>query len=164
MPSYWSKFPDFDHNESALVETEFERLAQEQGWIEDNTKKKKSKRYRKEWGECLESEFTQHYGDSSRLEGWQALCSEVGIEDVPQSIKGCKKVLKTQVWVNIVDFVNCRRTGEPILCHESLQALRKYIRKTKKTFPLETAKADGFLAGLLITVGSRSRRPGTLAS
>ncbi|KIM27372.1 hypothetical protein M408DRAFT_330078 [Serendipita vermifera MAFF 305830] len=39
MMSYWSKFPDFDHNETAPVQTEFKRLAQQQGWIEGEYKK-----------------------------------------------------------------------------------------------------------------------------
>ncbi|KIM21011.1 hypothetical protein M408DRAFT_333718 [Serendipita vermifera MAFF 305830] len=165
MSSYWSKFPDFNHNEAAPVKAEFKRLAWQQGWIKskrkrkeeyksDTYRKKKEEKerdiYREQWAECLESELTKQYGDSSLLEGWQKLCREVGIEDIPQSIKACRKVLKTEVWVNIEELVDRRRTGKPFKLHESEEALRAYTKATKKFFPLEEAKEDGFLAALLI--------------
>jgi hypothetical protein len=56
------------------------------------------------------------------------------------------------VWVNIVDLVDCRRTGEKVRRFESRGELRLYTRNRGKTFPKEEAKEDGFLAALLITL------------
>ncbi|KIM27371.1 hypothetical protein M408DRAFT_169378 [Serendipita vermifera MAFF 305830] len=167
MSSYWSKFPDFDHKEAAPVQTEFKRLARQQGWITIKRKKKeeiKSTIYFEEWGECLESEFTKYYGDSKKPEGWQALCREVRLKNVPQSITACKKALKTKVRVNIVDLVDCRRTGEPVKRYRSLEALREYIWETDNIFPKFAAKKDGFLAGLLITLTDKPKKPSTSTS
>jgi hypothetical protein len=54
--------------------------------------------------------------------------------------------------VNIVDLVDCRRTGEEVTRFESRAALRVYTRRKSKMFPKEEAKANGLLAALLITL------------
>jgi hypothetical protein len=64
--------------------------------------------------------------------------------DAVQALKG--------VWVNIVDLIDARRTGIPVKRHGSMKALRDYIRKTKKIYPKEAAKQNGFLKAFLITV------------
>jgi hypothetical protein len=91
MPLYWSLFPDFDHNPNAPVKDEFRRLAKLKGWMGKGQDKKE--RYRKEWGKCFSSEFEKHYGgDASSLAGWQSLCSEVGLDAIPESVQECKRV------------------------------------------------------------------------
>jgi hypothetical protein len=91
MPSYWDRFRDFDHNPNAPIKKEFRRLAQLKEWTgKDPAKKKK---YRKEWAKCFRSEFKKHYGDNaSSLAGWQSLCREVGLEDIPDSVTECRSV------------------------------------------------------------------------
>jgi len=54
------------------------------------------------------------------------------------------------IWINIVDLVECRRTGKTVPRHPSRQALRNYTLKTKKIFPKAAAKKNGFLTVLLI--------------
>ena len=89
MPSYWGLFPNFDHNPNAPVQDEFQRLAELKDWMG----KKKKEKYRKEWGKCFSSEFNKHFGrDATSLDGWQSLCSEVGLDDIPETVQGCKKV------------------------------------------------------------------------
>jgi hypothetical protein len=89
MPSYWSLFPEFDHDPNAPIKDEFDRLAKLKRWM---GKKKKEKR-REEWAKCFSSEFETHYGkDASSLAGWQSLCSEVGLDDIPESVQGCRSV------------------------------------------------------------------------
>lgn len=91
MPSYWSQFPEFDHNPNAPIKVEFNRLAEMKDW--DGKKDQKKAKYRKEWIKCFRSEFGKHYGsDDSSLEGWQSLCGEVGLDDIPETITKCKKV------------------------------------------------------------------------
>jgi hypothetical protein len=62
------------------------------------------------------------------------------------------QALKGKVWVNIVDLVDCRRTGEEARRFESRAELRAYTRRKSKMFPKEEAKRNGFLAALLITL------------
>ena len=88
---YWSQFPDFDHDETGLIQEEFFRLSQQQNCEGDDAEAKDMRR--KEWGESFRTEFTQQYGeDASSLEGWQSLCREVGLEDIPESVEGCRRV------------------------------------------------------------------------
>ncbi|KIM27376.1 hypothetical protein M408DRAFT_330080 [Serendipita vermifera MAFF 305830] len=151
MASYWSLFPDFDHDETAPIQEEFVRLSQQQNW--DGKDKMKASARQKEWGKCFRSEFSQHYGqDASSLSGWQSLCNEVGLDPIPQSVEACKMALKGKVWVNIVDLVDCRRTGTKVKCHETRGHLRHYTKFNKKIFPKVEAKKNGFLTALLITL------------
>jgi hypothetical protein len=53
---------------------------------------KKSKAFRKHKIIATKQEITSSYGGSSRLEGWQQLCDDVGVEPIPPSIKKCKEV------------------------------------------------------------------------
>lgn len=73
------------------MKQEFKRLARLNAWIGEDGKK--TKIYRQELGKCFGSEFRKHYGhDASSLPGWQSLCKEVGVEDIPQSVAECKGV------------------------------------------------------------------------
>ncbi|GBE79462.1 hypothetical protein SCP_0206620 [Sparassis crispa] len=143
MVAYWDSYPNFDHNARAPLRTEFERLATQRGW------RAGSRRYRNEWAQCCVTEFGRHYGHHDRLDGWQALCVEVGIRDVPTSITACKKILN-RTWVNLVDLIDCRRTGQRVQRHRSRDALRQYSVDNDKIFPKKEAKRNGFLKVLLI--------------
>jgi hypothetical protein len=65
-----------------------------------------------------------------------------------------EQALKGNVWVNIVDLVDHRRTEAEgnVECHETEEALREYTVETGKIFPKKEAKRNGFLAALLITL------------
>ncbi|KIM27374.1 hypothetical protein M408DRAFT_330079 [Serendipita vermifera MAFF 305830] len=151
MSSYWSLFPDFDHNEHAPLQEEFARLAEQNNWDGDDDRSKAIRRI--QWGRCFRLEFNKHYGeDASSLAGWQALCKEVRLQNIPESVEECKRALKGRVWVNIVDLVDCRRTGQKVKRHKTEEALRRYTKSTEKIFPKREAKENGFLTALLITL------------
>lgn len=83
---YFTRFEGFEHDETAALLQEFNRLAITQDWSTH------SQRYRKERDKCIAEEFQRHYGrDDNNLNQWQELCREVGL-DPPTSIKKCKKV------------------------------------------------------------------------
>ncbi|KDQ15341.1 hypothetical protein BOTBODRAFT_31668 [Botryobasidium botryosum FD-172 SS1] len=148
MSTFWDAFsPDFTRNSQLPFSSEFNRLATQRGWVVG------SNRYRKEWSRCCGEEFTRQYGqDAHRLSGWQGLCADVGIKDIPSSITQCKKVLNT-TWVNIVDLVECRESGRlPAKQYRSQNALREYTQRTGKIFPKKAAKRNKFLAALLIVI------------
>jgi hypothetical protein len=96
MSSYWSLFPDFDHNPNAPIKDEFQRLAKLKGWTGRDEQKKKN--YRREWGKCFNSEFEKYYGgDASVLAGWQSLCFEVGLDVIPESVHECRQVSNSHI-------------------------------------------------------------------
>jgi hypothetical protein len=49
-----------------------------------------------------------------------------------------------------VDLIDHRRTGIKLRLHKSAKALRRYSHNEEKLYPLKAAKANGFLAALLI--------------
>ncbi|KAJ6505844.1 hypothetical protein C8R47DRAFT_1006339 [Mycena vitilis] len=142
MSEYWLAYPNFLHNPTAPLRQEFRLLAAQRGWT--------GKQYKREWERCARDEFSHHFGrDEGRLAGWQALCTTVGVDDVPESIKRCKQVLR-HIFVNIYDLLDAERTGQPVKKHASEDALREYSKKKKKIFPKAAAKKNPFLKVWLI--------------
>jgi hypothetical protein len=87
FPSFFACFPGFTPDDTAPMEREFARLAKFMGWSGSVAAV-----YR---GQAYGAEFGRTYGgdaNASRLERWQALCAEVRISPVPQSITQCRKV------------------------------------------------------------------------
>jgi hypothetical protein len=173
MSTFWTAFsPDFTRNPQLNYSEEFKRLAVHRRW------KVGGARYRKAWVRCCEEEFGVQYGrDERRLDGWRALCADVGIEDIPNSITQCKKVclnrfsgigpkdecryvlltslglqVLNRTWVNLVHLIECRANGTVAFRHPSQNALRIYTKETGKIFPKKAAKENGFLKALLITI------------
>ncbi|KAJ7691329.1 hypothetical protein B0H17DRAFT_935150 [Mycena rosella] len=147
MSAYWNSYPNFAHNPTTPLRQEFKRLAAHEGWEVGGS------RYKKEWERCGRDEFSHQFGsEDSQLSGWQAMCVLVRVEDVPDSITQCRKVLRNDFWVNIYDLLDAKRTGRPVKKHPSAVALSKYTRNTKKIFPKRSAKANRFLKVLLVTL------------
>ncbi|KAF8139350.1 hypothetical protein K438DRAFT_1692842 [Mycena galopus ATCC 62051] len=142
MSTFWDAYPNFVHNPTAPLRNEFNLLAAQRGWT--------GKQYTREWVRCGREEFDHHFGrDDNRLAGWQALCATVGVGETPGSIKQCKAVLHN-VWINIFDLLDAKRTGKPVKTHKSAQALRVYSIKRKLIFPKKAAKENRFLKVWLI--------------
>lgn len=133
----------------------------------------------KRWHQCQAAEFDAAYGkDISKLESWQALCREVLIDEVPGSIRQCKAVRQpsslsqedtSYVWwvfglmrysqvlgsrnvlVNLVNLIDHRNMGTPVIRFKSYTAFRKYTTDGR-IFPKEKAKEEGFIRALLRTL------------
>ena len=85
--NFWLQFEGFTPNPKAGLWSEFHRLAQQQNWVP------KSLVWFAAREDAYLAELESHYGnDWSKLDKWQALCSEVGVTPVPQSITKCKAV------------------------------------------------------------------------
>lgn len=86
--SFFDEFPDFIPNPSAPISQEFARLAAQRKWKRGS----KSKKYEINWRKCVTMEFENSYGRGfSKLESWQNLCVDVGIDPL-SSITECKEV------------------------------------------------------------------------
>lgn len=164
--SFFSQYPEFDHDATAPLVAEFQRLSLQRGWKADG------KKFRQNRQKCLAQEFEHHYGHTSnKLAGWQTLCADVYISPIPPSINQCKKVGRlsyhldvrsltahrdikalSKIAVNLVDLIDSRRTGKKVKLFPSKNALRNYSIKHDKIFPKRQAKADGFLCALLIEI------------
>ncbi|KAJ7223590.1 hypothetical protein GGX14DRAFT_427913 [Mycena pura] len=155
MSAYWTTNPTagFTHDPAAPLQDEFARLAQLRGWTAGG------KAFRREWAHCGRLEFEYHFGGQPTLTGWQAMCAFVGVAraDVPNSVTQCKEALR-KTFVNIVDLMDARRTGQPVKQHKSAKALKKYTIDSGKIFPKEAAKRNGYLKVLLIEIFATSTR------
>lgn len=83
---FWYQYPGFEPDSRSPFKHELGRLYKHVG-----AKTKKEKKDLQ--SEALTAEIKFHYGASmSRLDRWQELCEEVGIEKIPTSITQCQKV------------------------------------------------------------------------
>jgi hypothetical protein len=88
--SYWLQFPGFEPNPTATFKNELARLSKHENWS--------TKRRHKEQVQALTAELAHHYGTHlNKLDRWQQLCEDVGIDVIPTSITQCRKVYSA-VW------------------------------------------------------------------
>ncbi|KAJ4365991.1 hypothetical protein N0V95_000368 [Ascochyta clinopodiicola] len=124
----------------------FKRLAIREGLSKTQRKKRRN--------HAIAAEMDAAYGtDITKLEKWQELCRDVGIEPVPQSITQCRKAL-SKVWVNLVNLIDHRRNRNiQLIVFPSYKQFCKYTIGDGKAhdhiFPKELAKKEGFIKALL---------------
>lgn len=160
VSDWFDKFTNFVYDPRSGLRGNFDRLASHRRW----GRKLQNKR----WSECQTFCFTALYGgnaDKNKLEKWQDLCREVRIVDLPGSIGGCKKVRQTlitgdamfmrvqalgsrNVLVNLVNLIDHRSIGVPVIRFESYRAFHVYTMDGC-TYPRKAAKEEGFIKALL---------------
>jgi hypothetical protein len=85
---YWLQFPGFVPTPTATFKDELARLAKHENWSNKTTRKQQVK--------ALSAEIAHHYGtNKNKLDRWQQLCEDVGIDVIPTSITQCRKVCRT---------------------------------------------------------------------
>ncbi|KAF2762864.1 hypothetical protein EJ05DRAFT_471825 [Pseudovirgaria hyperparasitica] len=149
---YFESFRDhgFVPDYGVSLKTEFARLAKHQGWVDKKGKIRNRDQYADQKCEAFQEEINSFFEDkASKLESWQTLCREVRIDPVPVSISKCKKALRTEVFVNLVDLMNARRLGREVKVFKSFAELAKYTHSKKLYYPLDAAKAGGIVRILL---------------
>jgi hypothetical protein len=157
VSGFWLQFIGFDPDPSSTFRSEFARLAVHQNW---------SGKTKRRWEvEALTAEIALHYGTCiDKLDRWQQLCEDVGIEDIPGSITQCKKAsfpntqlccnsdkgqILRPVMVNLYNLIDhCRKLDINVQRFTSYAAFCRYTRRGR-TFPKECAKQDGFIRVLL---------------
>ncbi|KAK2795618.1 hypothetical protein FQN50_009704, partial [Emmonsiellopsis sp. PD_5] len=86
LSDFFSHFVGFKPNPSMSAKDDFAHLTHNCNWKENRGK------YQKEWAKFITWEFSKHYAPQvTKLENWQSLYHEVGIEDGIKSITKCKK-------------------------------------------------------------------------
>ncbi|KAG6053972.1 hypothetical protein E4U17_004208 [Claviceps sp. LM77 group G4] len=146
MDLFFSRYSQFDYNPRSQVWSEYDRLCEYFRWDKGSLTEKTA---RKLFRQALVDEFGAIYGvDDNKLNVLQRLCKRLEIHPLPRRITDCKKAIKG-VYVNIVDFVDCERTGKPIPKFDHLEQLQDYSIETGKIFPMEEAKDSLLLRFLL---------------
>lgn len=155
---FWYQFPGFEPDPRAPFKHELGRLYKH---VSAKTKKERKDLQT----QALTAEIKFHYGASmSRLDRWQELCEEVGIEKIPTSITQCQKVSMSArlrcacanmpkvlkpVFVNLFNLVDHRRNPDlKIVRFKSYGEFNNFTRKGHE-FPRDCAKQEGFIKVLL---------------
>ena len=88
--------PEFTYNPSQAPTKEFKRLARAKKWKKDTWDA-----YKVELNRAMIEQFNEVYGTSDDdITAWQALYARLGLENVPETLKECRKVSLTGVMVN----------------------------------------------------------------
>ncbi|KAM6502997.1 hypothetical protein JOM56_002974 [Amanita muscaria] len=147
--AFFAEYPDFEYNATAPVWKEFNRLTRYMGWNPRPGEDPEYGEARSAFAAALGQQFSTFYGsDVNDINAWQALCTALGVEPIPDSLGKCRKLVKS-THVNLVDFIDSRITGEPIRIFLTEKELRRYTQRTHKIFPKESAKESGVLKYLL---------------
>ena len=169
--SHFAQFEHFTPDDAAPFDDEFARLASSQQWVPG------SQEYTRQRTIAIREELELHYfsqpqqlddigeeeelnEEEKSLQGYQALCREVGV-DPSDSVVECKRTLKNTL-VNIVDLIDARRTGKPVEVWDSFEEFRAYTLQDDKRIDIQEAKRHpGYLASLLQRLSRpRSQRKG----
>ncbi|KAG8725502.1 hypothetical protein FRC12_001369 [Ceratobasidium sp. 428] len=143
--AFFAQFEDFSYDPSQSVAGEFKRLQKTTEWKKGINRGEALVNYKL----ALVLQFNETYGTNQNdLASWQNLCRALGVDDVPDTLSACKKIVKG-THVNLVDLVDMPNTKQPAQHFEDVAALRKYSKKNKKIFPRDEAKAGGILRHLL---------------
>ncbi|KAE9381960.1 hypothetical protein N431DRAFT_476696 [Stipitochalara longipes BDJ] len=95
------------------------------------------------------SEFDRYFGNDTKLENWQRLCGDVGVDGELLSIRKCKQAL-IPVWVNIHDLIHAvRHNRTPPRRFQTQRELSQYTKKNRRYYPREKAKEGGPIRALL---------------
>lgn len=139
---FWYQYPGFEPDSRAPFKHELGRLSKHLG---SRTRKEKKELQ----AQALTAEINFHYGaHMNKLDRWQELCEEVGIEKIPTSINQCQKALKP-IFVNLFNLVDHRRNPDlKVLRFQTYGEFNKFTRRGNE-FPRDCAKQEGFIKVLL---------------
>lgn len=92
---FFSSYPDFNHDVSAPVWSEFTRMQNHFGWGSDDPP---FRRARLGFKSAMVQQFNGLYGtEEDDLRSWQRLCRTLSIKPVPRNVKMCRKVVNSIV-------------------------------------------------------------------
>ncbi|KAK1241096.1 hypothetical protein MKX08_001070 [Trichoderma sp. CBMAI-0020] len=146
LSRFFALYCQFNYDPQEPSATAYSRLVAFLGWKTDSKKERKA---RKKFEKALADQFGQLYGrDDNKLDVLQILCGKIGISPVPDTITSCKTALK-KYHVNIYDYIDSARTGEPVRKFTNLRKFQTYTEDSGKIFPKKKAKSNALLRFLL---------------
>ncbi|CUA75773.1 hypothetical protein RSOLAG22IIIB_11991 [Rhizoctonia solani] len=134
----------FEYNPSRPVMSEFYRMVDSKDFPQASQAQAK-----REIEDALTLDFNLIYGtDVGDLAAWQGLCRVLEFDYVPDDLLECKKMVAA-TYVNILDLIDTKFTGQPVRHFNSEKALSDYTRKHRKFFPRHNVHSGGLLKFLL---------------
>ncbi|KAI2635291.1 hypothetical protein GGS21DRAFT_74652 [Xylaria nigripes] len=93
----------------------------------------------------------EKYMGNGDLEDWRRLMQDLGFEEEFASKNQCRKALKT-VWVNIPDFLQAIKNGEPVHHFANQRELAVYTVTYCRFYPRRSIKKGSPLKQLLANI------------
>lgn len=88
LAAFFDQYAGFHYNRSKSASSEFRRLCNVNVW--DRYERDDA---REEYKEALIHQFNLSYGtDVDALESWKLLCKYIGMDPLPDTLEGCKRV------------------------------------------------------------------------
>ncbi|GAW07583.1 autophagic vacuole formation-like [Lentinula edodes] len=141
-------YPEFTYDPSGQTMAQFWELSNLYGWDRDSDERADALAKMRD---AIAQQFNAFYGsDADSLDGWYNLFQALQVQDIPDTVKGCKDLIRT-IHVNICDLVDYSlgEEDDPPELHVSQEALAEYSRREGKIYPRKDAYAEGLLGFLL---------------
>ncbi|KAJ3850370.1 hypothetical protein EV368DRAFT_45453 [Lentinula lateritia] len=144
IQSFFEQYPRFTYDPTGETMYQFRKMCRSYGWRPDSEEKKQALEGVRD---AIALQFNAFYGsDANSLNGWHSLYRALQVQDIPDTVKGCKEGIKT-IHVNICDLVDHKEDVPTKFPSEA--ALAQYSRDSGKIYPRENAHAGGLLRSLL---------------
>ncbi|THH29410.1 hypothetical protein EUX98_g4783 [Antrodiella citrinella] len=151
IDAFFARHASFNYDPTQPIMQEFRRMTA--GWGQ-------KRRQKQMWNlrDAIAEQFNAYYGvDVNSDRAWREICAVLQIYPVPESMTKRKKAVK-RLHVNIYDYIEAKRLGEPVKKFKSVGALAGYSYAEEKIFPLAHAKAGGLLKYLLKELSAHTYR------
>ncbi|KAB5593125.1 hypothetical protein CTheo_3427 [Ceratobasidium theobromae] len=146
IQAFFSQYSTFEYNPSQPVMSEFERMCK---IIDFKPFKSSQAEARKGMKDAMTKDFNALYGtDVNDLGAWQSLCRVLQFPTIPDNLVECQELVQA-THVNIVDLVDTKLTGDPVIHFNSERELSIYTKSTRKFFPRDNINAGNLLRFLL---------------
>ena len=163
IEDFFDKYPQFDYQRDQPSSQEFYRMCDFFEWERDDEERKQA---HEDFKTALVHQFNGIYGVGLHdMEPWRRLYRALDLDPLPDEVRTAQSVSRNvytsceaslsggqvvkRLFVNLVDLVDTRRTGEPVTKFKSLSELQEYTISSGKYFPRDSAYAGGVLKYLL---------------
>ncbi|KAJ3927178.1 MAG: hypothetical protein NXY57DRAFT_965733 [Lentinula lateritia] len=134
IQSFFEQYPRFNYDPTRETMVQFRSMCRLYGWCHDSEERKQALEGVRD---AIALQFNAFYGSGANsLNGWHSLYRALRVQDIPDTVKGCKEGIKT-IHVNICDLVD-HKEDVPTK-HPSEAALAQYSRNSGKIYPRENA-------------------------
>ncbi|VDC02967.1 unnamed protein product [Peniophora sp. CBMAI 1063] len=155
LDEFFGSFEGFQYNPRKPTMSEFNRLCRERGWGLNSPERHEA---RARLRDALIRQFELIFGTEVRsLRSWQLLCTAIGLEDIPDTLKECRELVE-EVYVNLIDLIEKMRLlalneSYNVRLFENETKLAEYTTAADKILPRPQAK------GLLMHLLRHIKRP-----
>ncbi|KAJ3574215.1 hypothetical protein NP233_g1917 [Leucocoprinus birnbaumii] len=147
LKDFFLSFEWFTYDPHQSASEQYFRLQREAGWWREHPDQKTAW---KGYLSAIVRQFNASFGvDDDDLTTWHRLLAHIGITCPPQSVSGCKALMRGK-FINLIDLIDARDDRSRVIRHfESEVKLSEYTKEKNKVFPRKHVDAGALLKYLL---------------